>query len=136
MNNNELRMPISPKIILEINAYKWASIISGWKKRILILDEYSIHIIKSKTDSTRHNNVVTLNLNSCQILDDDKKKQFIIKSDKMKISMKVNNEEDKYLFIDKVSLAKDNLMKKKNTEFISSRNEISNHKIEYTLINK
>ena len=33
--------------------------------------------------------------------------------------MKVNNEEDKYLFIDKVSLAKDNLMKKKNTEFIS-----------------
>ncbi len=66
MNNNELRMPISPKIILEINAYKWASIISGWKKRILILDEYSIHIIKSKTDSTRHNNVVTLNLNSCQ----------------------------------------------------------------------
>ena len=136
MNNNELRMPISPKIILEINAYKWASIISGWKKRILILDEYSIHIIKSKTDSTRHNNVVTLNLNSCQILDDDKKKQFIIKSDKRKISMKVNNEEDKYLFIDKVSLAKDNLMKKKNTEFLSSRNEISNHKIEYTLINK
>lgn len=40
-----------------------------------------------------------------------KKKQFIIKTDKRKISMKVNNEEDKYLFIDKVSLAKDNLMK-------------------------
>ena len=136
MNNNELRMPISPKIILEINAYKWASIISGWKKRILILDEYSIHIIKSKTDSTRHNNVVTLNLNSCQILDDDKKKQFIIKSDKRKISMKVNNEEDKYLFIDKVTLAKNNLMKKKSISFISSKNDISNTQIEYTLINK
>ena len=136
MNNNELRMPISPKILLEINVYKWASIISGWKKRILILDEFSIHIIKSKTDSKRQNNVMTLNLKSCKIIDDDKKKQFIIKTDKRKISMKVNNEEDKYLFIDKVSLAKDNLMKKKNKEFLSSRNDISNDKIEYTLINK
>ena len=99
MNNNELIMPISTKIILEINAYKWASIISGWKKRTLILDEYSIHIIKSKSDSNRHNNVTTLSLKSCNILDDDKKKQFIIKTDKRKISMKVNNEEDKYLLI-------------------------------------
>ena len=53
---------------------------------------------------------MTLNLKSCKIIDDDKKKQFIIKTDKRKISMKVNNEEDKYLFIDNVSLAKDNLM--------------------------
>ena len=46
----ELIIPVSPKIILELNAYKWGSIISGWKKRILMLDEYSIHIIKSKTE--------------------------------------------------------------------------------------
>ena len=133
----ELIIPVSPKIILELNAYKWGSIISGWKKRILMLDEYSIHIIKSKTDVKRHNNITTLSLKTVKIIDEDKKKQFLIKNDKKKISIKVNNEDDKYLFIEKVTLAKENLKKKNNSSLLSSKNDISNNdKTAYTLINK
>ena len=133
----ELIIPVSPKIILELNAYKWGSIISGWKKRILKLDEYSIHIIKSKTDVKRHNNITTLSLKTVKIIDEDKKKQFLIKYDKKKISIKVNNEDDKYLFIEKVTLAKENLKKKNNSSLLSSKNDIiNNDKTAYTLINK
>ena len=100
---------ISEEPLMELPALKWASIISGWKKRLIILDNTNIKVVKSKTDPKKKNNVINITIINSKIIDEKKKRQFIILFGKKKLNFKVDMEADKYRFIDKVNEIKQNL---------------------------
>lgn len=104
---------ISEEPLMELPALKWASIISGWKKRLIILDNTNIKVVKSKTDPKKKNNVINISIINSKIIDEKKKRQFIILFGKKKLNFKVDMEADKYRFIDKVNEIKQSLTNQK-----------------------
>jgi hypothetical protein len=77
---------------------------------MLILDEYYIHIMTLKSTFKKTNKITSISLQDVNIIDDNKKKQFQIITNNKKITIKAENEKDKFLFMDKVNLAKKNLI--------------------------
>lgn len=111
---------------LEINVLKWASMLSGWKKRTLFLDENSVRVIKSKTN-LKKNNIRVFSLLEVKIVDDKKKQnQFLLiaKTRKKKYNFKVEKEEDKQNFIKKFEEYKSKLSSQNvNVESDNSNND-------------
>ena len=60
----------------------------------------------------KENKVTTLSLHNINVMEDNKKKQFQIITSNKKMTFKAENEKDKFVFIDKVNLAKKNLERK------------------------
>ena len=77
---------------------------------MLILDEYYIHIMTLKSTFKKTNKITSITLQDVNIIDDNKKKQFQIITNNQKITIKTENEKDKFLFMDKANLAKKNLI--------------------------
>ena len=101
------------KTLIEIPLLKWGNFIKGWERVLLILDEYSIRIMSLKTSGLKkENKVTTLSLHNINVMEDNKKKQFQIITSNKKMTFKAENEKDKFVFIDKVNLAKKNLERK------------------------
>ena len=112
------------KTLIEIPLLKWGNFIKGWKRVLLILDEYSIRIMSLKTSGLKkENKVITLSLHNINIMEDNKKKQFQIITSNKKMTFKAENEKDKFVFIDKVNLAKKNLLERKDS-LISRTNSL------------
>ena len=107
---NEINKNIESNILIEIPVLKWGNFIKGWKKIMLILDEYYIHIMTLKSTFKKTNKITSISLQDVNIIDDNKKKQFQIITNNKKITIKAENEKDKFLFMDKVNLAKKNLI--------------------------
>ena len=107
---NETNKNIESNILIEIPVLKWGNFIKGWKKIMLILDEYYIHIMTLKSTFKKTNKITSISLQDVNIIDDNKKKQFQIITNNKKITIKAENEKDKFLFMDKVNLAKKNLI--------------------------
>ena len=68
--------------------------------------------INKNIESTfkKTNKITSISLQDVNIIDDNKKKQFQIITNNKKITIKAENEKDKFLFMDKVNLAKKNLI--------------------------
>ena len=96
--------------LMEISVMKWASFISGWKKRIILVERETIQIIKSKTDLKRKNNIKSISILNSKVIDENKKRQFIIEFEKKKLNFKADMEEDKYKFIEKINELKNGLV--------------------------
>ena len=107
---NEIDKNNESNILIEIPVLKWGNFIKGWKKIMLILDEYYIHIMTLKSTFKKTNKITSITLQDVNIIDDNKKKQFQIITNNQKITIKTENEKDKYLFMDKANLAKKNLI--------------------------
>ena len=107
---NEIDKNIESNILIEIPVLKWGNFIKGWKKIMLILDEYYIHIRTLKSTFKKTNKTISISLQDVNIIDDNKKKHFQIITNDKKITIKTENEKDKYLFMDKANLAKKNLI--------------------------
>ena len=91
--------------IIEITALKWASVMSGWKRRYICLYKNSLSIVKSKVDRKRKNNVISIPLSKLTVVHEEKKaNHFSILYDKKKIYFKVEKEEEalKQIFFDKL----------------------------------
>ena len=107
---NEINKNIESNVLIKIPVLKWGNFIKGWKKIMLILDEYYIHIMTLKSTFKKTNKITSISLQDVNIIDDNKKKQFQIITNNKKITIKAENEKDKFLFMDKVNLAKKNLI--------------------------
>ena len=107
---NEIDKNNESNILIEIPVLKWGNFIKGWKKIMLILDEYYIHIRTLKSTFKKTNKTISISLQDVNIIDDNKKKHFQIITNDKKITIKTENEKDKYLFMDKANLAKKNLI--------------------------
>ena len=107
---NEINKNIESNVLIKIPVLKWGNFIKGWKKIMLILDEYYIHIMTLKSTFKKTNKITSITLQDVNIIDDNKKKQFQIITNNQKITIKTENEKDKFLFMDKANLAKKNLI--------------------------
>ena len=114
--------------IIEITALKWASVMSGWKRRYICLYKDSLSIVKSKVDRKRKNNVISIPLSKLAVVHEEKKaNHFSILYDKKKIYFKVEKEEEalKQIFFDKLYQAINDNKNAVNTlsspEHLSSR---------------
>ena len=107
---NEINKNIESNVLIKIPVLKLGNFIKGWKKIMLILDEYYIHIMTLKSTFKKTNKITSITLQDVNIIDDNKKKQFQIITNNQKITIKTENEKDKFLFMDKANLAKKNLI--------------------------
>ena len=104
-----------PQLLYEGYLYKWTNFIKGWRVRYFMLDkDNKFYYIKKKEHEEDKDNKETklIKLNHCKLIDEKKKKQFILeisKTDKMhrttKVETKVtylktNTEEEKIKWIE------------------------------------
>ena len=88
---NEINKNIESNVLIKIPVLKWGNFIKGWKKIMLILDEYYIHIMTLKSTFKKTNKITSITLQDVNIIDDNKKKQFQIITNNQKITIKTEN---------------------------------------------
>jgi hypothetical protein len=71
--------------------FKWLNFIKGWKARFVILDANFLKISKKKGDEKQE----IIDLKEAKIVDEKKKKYFLIETSKKKLYFKTENEEYK-----------------------------------------
>ena len=96
--------------------FKWLSFIKGWKPRFLVLEGKTLKISKKKDDE-KHS---IIDLNEAKIIDEKKKKYFLIETTKKKLYLKTENEEQKLSWIKKLNEHKGVTNTKKPFERASS----------------
>ena len=78
---------------MEGYVYKWVNFMKGWKPRYIILDEKTNTLLYSKHKTDK--NIKMVSLKTARIIDEKKKKYFVIEKDNSKFFLRTNTEEEK-----------------------------------------
>jgi hypothetical protein len=97
---------------MEGYVFKWLNFLKGWKPRYLVVESHTIYISNKKDDN---NNKEKIELTSAKIIDEKKKKNFLIETPHNKFYFKTNTENEKIMWFNYLTeaIAKINSIKQK-----------------------